>query len=175
MIVSSEAQAEEVVNLALVQLCWRPDTQEHADAIHFAVAEAAAAGADLVALPELTLHPYFPAAPHREDLATQLQEPLETGPTVTLCRELAKRHHVHIVGSLYECGGYNTAVVVGRDGNLLGTCRKQHIPGTDGYAERLYFRSGGDTQDYPVFELELGGRVTRVACPTCYDQVLLRW
>ena len=81
-----------------------------------------------------------------------------------------RRHGVHMVGSLFQDSGHNTAVIFAPSGEIVGACRKQHIPGTDGYSERLYFRSGGPEQDYPVFELQLPCGPCRVAVPTCYDQ-----
>lgn len=161
------------LTIALAQLRWDPDEQTHHASIAKSVCDAAAAGAELVVLPELTLHPYFAAVSGREREVTILQETAEAGPTATLCGALAAKHGLHVIASLYEVGGFNMAIILSPEGKVVGKCRKMHIPGSDGYAERVYFRSGSDTQEpYPVFELPLckGARTVRVAVPTCYDQ-----
>jgi N-carbamoylputrescine amidase len=161
--------------IALAQLRWNPDEELHRAAIAQSIRSAAAHGAALVVLPELTLHPYFAALPGRESATKSLQEEAEAGPTYTLCAALAVEYHVHIIASLFEVGGFNTAIILSPEGKLVGKCRKTHIPGSDGYAERAYFRSGIGTQEMlPIFELPLcDGDVRKsvaVAVPTCYDQ-----
>ncbi len=159
--------------MALVQLQWTADSSRHVANMKAAIARAASAGAYLIVLPELSLHPYFPAAGSADRMQTtaKLQECAEHGPTAQLCRTCSKEHRVFLVGSLFEHGGFNTAVIFGPGGELFGKCRKQHIPGTAGYAEHVYFKSGSATQDYPVFSLPLpGGEHVQVAVPTCYDR-----
>ena len=155
---------------ALVQIQWHPDSAVHCAEIETGIARAVKAGADIVALPELTLSPYFAATTGRQAAAARFQEPLRSGPTATMFSALSRHHRVHIIASLYENGGYNTAVIFDPNGSLVGACRKQHIPGSDGYAEQQYFRSAGSAQDYPVFTLALPSGPVRVAVPTCYDQ-----
>lgn len=158
--------------LALVQLEWDPAPDQHVAALRAHVAGAVRQGAELVVLPELMLHPYFPALPGRE--VSHLEEDVGTGPTSHLCRALAREHKVFVVGSLYEKGRYNTAVIWGPAGELVGTCRKRHIPGSAGYAERSYFAApdpGADPDEaFPVFTLALRSGPVRLAVPTCYDQ-----
>ncbi|MEU8925840.1 nitrilase-related carbon-nitrogen hydrolase [Kitasatospora sp. NPDC048545] len=53
----------------------------------------------------------------------------------------------NVHASLYECAedgglGYNTAVCVDRNGELVGRTRKNHIPAFPGYREDLCFRPG---------------------------------
>ena len=118
-----------------------------------------------------SLSPYFAATAGRQAAAAaRYQEPLLTGPTAAMFSALSRRHRVHVIVSLYETGGHNTAAIFDPAGALVGTCRKQHIPGTDGYAEQQYFRGAGRAQDYPVFALALPCGSVRVAVPTCYDQ-----
>ena len=55
---------------------------------------------------------------------------------------------MHVHASLYERAdaddglGYNTAIVVAPDGELVARTRKLHIPVTAGYYEDRYFRPG---------------------------------
>ncbi len=81
------------------------------------VAELAPLRPDLVALPEIFATAGLGSGGER---LPQSVEPLQ---------ELARRHHTYMVGSLYlERDGrrYNTAVVVDRDGNVLGGYDKIH-------------------------------------------------
>ena len=75
--------------------------------------------------------------------------------------------------SLYERAeggdglGYNTAIVVGPDGELRARTRKLHIPVTAGYYEDRYFRPGPAGADaFPVLAL---GEAS-LGLPTCWDQ-----
>ena len=73
--------------------------------------------------------------------------------------------------SLYEDAGdgglgFNTAICVGPDGELVARTRKLHIPVTAGYYEDKYFRPGDDEEGYPV--VALGD--ARFGFPTCWDQ-----
>jgi N-carbamoylputrescine amidase len=84
---------------------------------------------------------------------------------------------VHVHASLYEHAadgeglGYNTAIVVAPDGQLLGRTRKLHIPATAGYYEDRYFKPGpgsGDGGESPFPVASLGP--ARLGLPTCWDQ-----
>lgn len=49
--------------------------------------------------------------------------------------------------------GFNTAILVAPDGELLAHTRKTHIPVTAGYYEDKYFRQGPAEGAYPVHEI----------------------
>src|SRR5205085_11788456 len=111
------------------------------------VAEAARAGAGLVALPELFLGPYF-CQRKDDDEAFARAEPVP-GPTTQALAEAARRHRVVLVGgSVFEKSGhgrfYNTACVFEADGSLAGAYPKTHLPEAVLYHEQPYF-SPGDT------------------------------
>jgi N-carbamoylputrescine amidase len=81
--------------------------------------------------------------------------------------------------SLYERAdaddglGYNTAIVVAPDGELVQRTRKLHIPVTAGYYEDHYFRPGpasGDGDPFPVISLPFEGGEAALGAPTCWDQ-----
>lgn len=75
---------------------------------------------------------------------------------------LARKYRMMIVTSLPEWQGelrYNTGVVIGRDGRLLGRYHKTHLP----QSEVEEGTSPGST--FPVFETEIG----RVGVLICYD------
>jgi predicted amidohydrolase len=117
--------------------------------------DAARQKADLVVLPEtLTIA--------GNGLSyTQVTEPIP-GPSTDYFGELARQHGMHLVVGLVERDGhriYNTSVLLGPDGKLIGKYRKVTLPRTEIEA--------GITPgtEYPVFDTKLG----RVGMMICYD------
>ncbi|MER5965361.1 nitrilase-related carbon-nitrogen hydrolase [Streptomyces sp. NPDC002057] len=160
----------EPLRVGLVQMRWYADPAEHDDRLREGVALAAAQGATVVCLPELTRSPYFcnTEDPMAEGAARYLED-VETGPTVALAGELATALGITVHASLYERAqdgglGYNTAVCVDSDGTLIARTRKNHIPAFPGYREDLCFRPGDS--GFPVVE-HAGARF---GFPTCWDE-----
>jgi N-carbamoylputrescine amidase len=139
------------VRVALVQHRWLEDADELRAQLAEGIAAAAAAGAQAVFLPELTLSKY-PADVRAAGTPKETAESLTTGPTFAFAAEQAKKHGIVAHASLYERPadddepddprGYNTAILVSPDGELVGRTRKTHIPVTAGYYEDTYFRPG---------------------------------
>jgi predicted amidohydrolase len=82
----------------------------------------------------------------------QSSEPIP-GPTTHRLGALAKRLHCYLVAGIFERVGsviYNTAVLIGRQGELVGAYRKTHLP-----REEV---EGGLTpgDSYPVFQTDFG-------------------
>ncbi len=165
---ATEAPTEPTIRVGAVQCAWDPDPAAHARTLAEGVAIAADAGATLVCLQELTLAPYFAVVPDASAEAARWREDLETGPTVTLLRELARRHAVAVHGSLYEADsdglGFNTAICVDATGERIARTRKLHIPEFAYYHEDQYF-APGDT-GFPVWDVA----GAKLAFPTCWDQ-----
>jgi predicted amidohydrolase len=119
------------------------------------IAEAANRGADLVVLPELLTckgvsHDYC-----------SLAEPVP-GPTTGFFGELAKEHDTYLVVGLPEKSGdivYNTAVLLGSDGSVVGKYRKVTLP------QEEIARGISPGNEYPVFETRFG----KVGLMICYD------
>lgn len=156
---------------------WHPDPAEHRAALSEGVRLAASQGAKIVCLQELTLTRYFAITPDGPRAAGAEPEELDTGPTVSFARELAAETGAYVHASLYERAhgddglGYNTAVLVAPDGELVSHTRKLHIPVTAGYYEDRYFRPGPADQDpFPVTALRFGESQARLGLPTCWDQ-----
>lgn len=87
------------------------------------------------------------------------------GPEVERLAQAAKRAQTHVIVGLLERAepvGYNSAVLLGPDGDLLGTYRKVHITPTE-YTNDTYPRTHGDA--WPVFETRHG----KVGIQICYD------
>jgi predicted amidohydrolase len=119
------------------------------------LAEAARQKADLIVLGETLT--YFGTGQSAVDSA----EPVPGPTTEYFCRE-AKRHHLYIALSVYERAGhlvYNTAVLCGPDGDLVGTYRKVCLP----RGEIAAGVAPGDR--YPVFDTRFG----KVGLMVCYD------
>jgi len=159
--------------IGAVQERWHPDPAEHADALATGIRRAAGEGAELVCLQELTLSRYFAVDPRGPVAAGAMPEELPGGPTHSFAAAMAKETGVHIHASLYERSegpdglGFNTAIMVAPDGELIARTRKLHIPRTAGYHEDRYFRPGpGEGEPYPLVALA----EARLGLPTCWDQ-----
>ncbi|WP_297526937.1 carbon-nitrogen hydrolase [Thiohalobacter sp.] len=153
------------LKVALVQERADADPLVNLDRMLARVAEAAAAGAELVLLQELHNTRYFCQT---EDTAhCDLAEPVP-GPSSERLAEAAKTHGCVVVASLFErraAGLYhNTAVVLDSDGRIAGRYRKMHIPDDPGYYEKFYF-TPGDTGFEPI-----DTRVGRLGVLVCWDQ-----
>ena len=138
---------------------------------------AAAEGARIVCLQELTLSRYFAVTPDGPATAGATPEDLETGRTATFARRLAGETGAYVHASLYERAdgpdglGYNTAIVVAPEGRIVSRTRKLHIPVTAGYYEDRYFRPGpADGDPFPLTVLETEAGKAQLGCPTCWDQ-----
>jgi len=160
------------VRVGAVQVAWHPDPDEHRAALAEGIRLAASEGAGLICLQELTLSPYFAVTPDGPGPDRVLPEPIEGGPTLAFAAAMAAETGTLVHASLYEerpgqALGYNTAIVVGPDGDLRLRTRKLHIPVTAGYYEDRYFTPGPAGPDaYPT--LAVAG--AKVGFPTCWDQ-----
>lgn len=138
------------------------------------VSEAAAAGAGLAILPELTLLPYVAG----EDPARwrHLAE-AEDGPTARRMGALACRHGLALVFglALREPGGalpLNAALLARPDGSIVRIAAKHRLPPPspgDEFGEADHFRAGPAAARAVRVGLP-GGRFLRVAALVCYDR-----
>ncbi len=153
------------VTLGLVQMAMGPEREANLERAFAMAREAREHGAELLVFPELFAGRFF--CREIDPRYAALAEPVP-GPLCDRLAGLARELEAVVVGSLFEraCDGihFNTAVVLERDGTLLGRSRKMHIPMDPGYLEKYYF-TPGDT-DYPVFRTSL----LDLAVPTCWDQ-----
>lgn len=162
------------LRVALVQHRWQENRAALRESLTDAIGQAASAGAEVVFLPELTLSRY-PADNRADHNPGQNAESLIDGSTREFAAAAAAKHGVLVHASLYEKAdeadglGFNTSILVGADGELIGRTRKMHIPVTAGYYEDTYFRGGPDSDAYPVFRpARLAGAA--VGMPTCWDE-----
>lgn len=135
--------------------------------------EAAAQGAQVVCFPEIcnTIYFCFENNPEYREWA----EPI-SGPSVSRMREVARQNEQVLVFPFYENDEgtlYNTAAVIGPDGELIGKYRKNHIPAimrtmTPGETpgdEKYYFAPGN--LGFPVFKTSFG---ITIGIVICYDR-----
>ncbi len=154
------------VSAAIVQVAWTGD-KESMIALHEKyVAEASAAGVQVMCFQELFYGPYFCQVQDTEFYS--YAEAVPDGPTTKRFQELAERHEMVLVLPMYEEEQpgflYNTAAVIDADGSYLGKYRKTHIPQVKGFWEKFYFRPGN--LGYPVFDTAVG----KVGVYICYDR-----
>ena len=125
----------------------------------------ASQGAELVVLQELHNSLYFCQTENTANF--DLAEPIP-GPGTDYYGELARRHGIVLVTSLFErrsAGLYhNTAVVFEKDGTIAGKYRKMHIPDDPAYYEKFYF-TPGDLGFHPI-----DTSVGRLGIQVCWDQ-----
>lgn len=131
------------------------------------IAQAAAAGSQIVCLQEIFYGPYFCA--EQSTRWYDFTEPIPDGPTIRLMQETAKKHGIAIIVPIYEVEQqgifYNTAAVIDKAGQYLGKYRKTHIPHVaPGFWEKFYFRPGN--LGYPVFDLGF----VKIGLYICYDR-----
>lgn len=129
--------------LGLIQSRCSADPAENFARAARQIAEAAKQGARIVCTQELFRSQYFCQTENHDYF--KLAETIP-GPSSKALQQLARRHKIVIVASLFEkraAGVYhNTAVVIDADGALLGLYRKMHIPDDPLYYEKFYFTPG---------------------------------
>lgn len=158
------------LTVALVQTRWHANPAEHIAKLREGIEMAAEEGAQVVFLQELTLSRY-PADAKPAGVPNATAEAID-GPTFQFAKQAAQDFNIAVHASLFEYAdlpdgrGYNTAILVSPEGNLIGKTRKLHIPVTAGYYEDKYFTEGQAENAYPVHEA-LGAKI---GLPTCWDE-----
>jgi N-carbamoylputrescine amidase len=159
------AATRNIVTIGLVQMRCTSKPAENLRKGLALVEKAAMRGAQIVCLPELFRSLYFCQTEDHRQFA--LAEPVP-GPTTEALGRMARKHHLTIIGSVFEkrsAGVYhNTAVVIDPKGKLAGKYRKMHIPDDPLYYEKFYFTPGDlGFQSFPTKHANLGTLV-------CWDQ-----
>ncbi|MFF8427303.1 MULTISPECIES: carbon-nitrogen hydrolase family protein [unclassified Streptomyces] len=143
---------------ALLQSSGRPGSvAENLKVLDEAAGRAAAAGAALLAAPEMFLTGYAIG-----DAVGRLAEPAD-GDSADAIAEIATRHGLAIAYGYPERDGetvYNSAQLISADGTRLANYRKTHLFGC---FERDHFTPG----EQPVVQAELNGLT--VGMMICYD------
>ncbi|HXG10952.1 MAG TPA: carbon-nitrogen hydrolase [Gemmataceae bacterium] len=151
--------------IGLVQMRCAAEPEANLDKAVARIRQAAAAGAQIICLPELFRSLYFC---QREDPANfELAEPIP-GPSTERLGQVARETGTAVVASLFERRApgvyHNTAVVLDADGALRGLYRKMHIPDDPLYYEKYYFTPGD--LGFRAFDTRFG----RAGVQVCWDQ-----
>lgn len=154
-----------VPRLALIQHGAVPDRTANVSHAVDLIREAASAGADVVCLPEV-FHSQFKMTELGHDFFEEA-EPIP-GETTSLMCDLAQELGVVLIVPIFErverSVHYNSAAVIDADGSMLGLYRKQHIPLSPLFYEKLYFKPGN--LGYPVFDTAAG----KIGVYICHDR-----
>ena len=151
------------MRVAAGQFTAGKDPAANLEAITGQMEQAAAGGAELLLLPELSLY----GSPESAAVLASVAEGLD-GPFISGIAAVSKKLGLPVVVGTIEAnpGGlpYNTLVAVDADGNIAGTYRKIHLYDAFGFRESEGI-APGDIGD--PFLLQFGD--LRLGAFTCYD------
>ena len=151
--------------IALIQQLAGPDPAANLEPGLARAREAAEAGSQIIAFPEVAFQRFFPRERLEGD-RFRFTEPIP-GPTTNAFCDLARELSVVIVLNLYERDGdkaFDSSPVIDADGTILGTTRMMHITHYEGFYEQDYYDPGDSGA--PVYETAHG----RVGVCICYDR-----
>ncbi len=164
---AASPQPSGTVRIAAIQTVSGPDVEANLEVAGRLVAEAAAAGARLVALPE-----YFPLMTADETAKVRIREAEGAGPLQDFLRETARRNGVWLIGGTIPLVAEaddkvrNTTLVFDDRGEAVARYDKVHLFG---------FRRGEESYDEAA-TIEPGGTVVsfyspagRTGLSVCYD------
>ena len=160
------------MNVAVIQLSSQDDVAANLARVRALVAEAARAGAELVALPENFA--FMGEEEKKRGIAEPVDPPLR-GPIANTITTAAKEHGVWIVaGGMPEASEdpqrpFNTSLLVAPDGRIVARYRKVHLfdvdlPDGTRLLESSATKAGGE----PVVA-EVGKSATKLGMTICYD------
>ncbi len=166
------------MKIAAVQMLATPDVERNLARAAALVAEAAAAGAELVALPE-----YFCLMGRKDSDKLAVAEVPGAGPIQQMLADTARRHGVWLAGGTLPLkiaapqGGwqadhaYNTTLVFAPDGRLVARYDKIHLfrfdDGERRYDEAATLRPGAAPVAFTLTDRR--GTAWRVGLSICYD------
>eukprot|EP00877_Chromochloris_zofingiensis_P004546 jgi/Chrzof1/14092/Cz08g24250.t1 len=129
------------------------------------VRKCAAAGANIILLPELFEDNYF--AQEMNESNFSLAKSAADNAAVQRLSEVARELQVVLPVSFFERANnayYNSLAVIDADGSIMGVYRKSHLPQNQGYQDKFYF-TPGDT-GFQVYNTRYG----RLGAAVCWDQ-----
>ncbi|XP_068654988.1 beta-ureidopropionase [Aristolochia californica] len=128
---------------------------------------AGASGVNILCLQEAWTMPF--AFCTREKSWCEFAEPID-GETTQFLQNLARKYNMVIVSPILERDLnhgetiWNTAIIIGNHGNIIGKHRKNHIPRVGDFNESTYYMEGNT--GHPVFETAYG----KIAVNICYGR-----
>lgn len=157
------------VKTALIQMTTEYDVEKNVQRAENHIREAASQGAKIVGLQELFNTIYFCYEMNPKHL--ELAEPIP-GPTIERMQQIAKDEGIVLLAPIYEKAMqgelYNSAAVIGPDGEIIGVYRKSSIPLVNNPnltgLEKYYFKPGNS--GFQVFDTPFA----RIGILICYDR-----
>ena len=144
--------------VAAVQLAATDDRDANIAVAEGLIRDAAAQGASLVLLPEIFAAPFVGPEP---DLDYFRWAEAPDGPSNAMAQRLSEELGIAVVSPVFESTGlpglfHNSAYTFAR-GALVQVYRKSHLPFSNGFPEKFYFRPGGEPPSvYGYDELTVG-------------------
>jgi beta-ureidopropionase len=175
--VPEETRQSRIVKIALVQHSITHSTSDSVtaqaqgirDKVGRLIEAAAHEGANVLCLQEAWTMP-FAFCTREKQPWMQFAEDAVAGVSTQFLKSLAKKHNLVIVSPILERDEahsdtiWNTAVVIGNNGNVIGKSRKNHIPRVGDFNESTYYMES--QLGHPVFETAFG----RIAINICYGR-----
>jgi deaminated glutathione amidase len=161
--------SSEITTVAAVQMNSQDDLAQNLDRVAARVREAAAAGAQLIVLPENFA--FFGPDAGRADLAEELDRP--AGPIASRLAHLAREHRAFVIGggmperSSDPARPFNTCAVFGPGGELVATYRKVHLFDVE-IADGASYAESSSTMGGERPMVVVTGSL-RVGLSVCYD------
>jgi N-carbamoylputrescine amidase len=163
--VDSTVMTKQRFKVGLVQMAMTDRPLQNLDKAVAKVAEAAAAGAEVVCLPELFRSPYFC---QREDASLFDWAESVPGPSTEALGVAARKAGTVVIAPVFERRApglyHNSAAIIGANGEMLGLYRKMHIPDDPCFYEKFYFAPGD--LGFKAFDVGVG----RIGTLICWDQ-----
>lgn len=169
-----------IVTVGIAQLGPIPLSQTRQEVVGRLTAlmeDAARMGVDLLVYPEAALTAFFPHwwIDDEDELDSYLEREMPnaaTRPLFDAARKLGVGFHLGYAELAFEGGRkrrFNTSILVGKDGAIIGKYRKIHLPGVHDFKpdypfqnlEKKYFEVGD--LGWPVWQA-FGGRVGMMIC-----------
>ena len=155
----------DTLRVGLIQMRPTASIPENFERAEHLIRKAASQGAQIIALPELFLTPYFCKEENHQYFSWA--EPIP-GPTTTRLQHLAQETRAVLIASLFERRApglyHNTAVILDPKKGFMGRYRKMHIPDDPLFYEKFYFTPGD--LGFRVFDTTYG----KIGVLICWDQ-----
>ena len=154
-----------MITCSAIQFSCTENINENVEKAEHYIRKSAADGANIIALQELFNTTYFCRETDRKffDWAETIP-----GPLSKQFSKLAADLGVVLLMPYFEKQApgiyYNSLVVIEKNGSVLGTYRKMHIPDDPGFYEKYYFTPGD--KGFRVFDTSFG----KIGTLICWDQ-----
>ena len=152
------------MKLALCQMAMSDNENENLTRQLAALRQAALHGAELIVYPELQLHRFFPQYAGR-DMSGKL---LTTGdPIIRQFQDTCRENHIMAAPNFYlrePSGCFDTTLLIGSDGTLLGRQKMVHIAQAAQFYEQDYYTPSDD--GFLVFDTPHG----KIGIVVCFDR-----